>query len=277
MCLIVTLISIYSCHRKAESPAINTPAQTETDNRCEALPLCAEYEESFKACSLDNKSNRCDKFIELFEKLAQKKDCSYKNDLTLGAIPAIWKCDEGREYPKQIFIHSCILLNKLATTKQQAQDLFISDLFRSVLSGESAEAFQDKSLAFEKYYSGKKLTSEETFTLDNIQKLEKSVKEQLVQESDWRLLISYLTTEIPQSEIFDLNAIPNYSSIAQVIVNKNDPILTKFYLNFILATKNSADEMRSYGLANIYNSMPHEFLDILSAYNPNDIEILIKS
>lgn len=243
---------------------------------CKSTKICGAYEEAFKSCSANLGDTSCDQFLEYFKALGSDKTCSYKNKIQ-GGISGLSKCDEGRNYPEQVQIKAKNLINELMVLNDKARKYFISNEFRELLSGESAEAFKDKSIAVEKYYSGDVLAAEEVFTAGNISKLKKLLKEKLILENGWTLLISYLTVKVPRDQSGLREAIPNYDDVAEVIVHERDSFLIKLYMNFILATQGSADELRSYGLAKIYDVLPKQFLEILSTYEPSGRGILIKS
>lgn len=271
--LLILVTIVIGCNKEEKVPSVKIIPFA----KCESLKICKNYEKNLDECENERSGFTCNQFLEDFKKLALVKKCSYPNSDTPHPISSVHLCDSGRNYPEQKFIHACILIEDLMLENKNAQDLFISKVFRAVLDGESAEAFKNKSFALEDYYNSKVRTPKELYVFKNIQLLEKISKEQLLEKEHWVLVNEYLTVKMPKVGEIEARAIPNYDLVAKVIITEKDKFLLKQYMNFLLGTQGSADEMRSFGFARIYDSIPHRFLDVLSTYRVDARSILIKS
>lgn len=121
---------------------------------CAELKHCDSFVTFYEACLTDTELSKtkeikesiaCNTFVDLFKILSERKTCMRSFDTR--PVPAVWVCDEGKGYPGH-FIKAAILLDKLKI--KSAKLFFASDLFRSTLDGESAEAFKNKSVSLEK-------------------------------------------------------------------------------------------------------------------------------
>ncbi len=69
----------------------------------------------------------------------------------------------------------------------------------------------------------------------------------------------------------------DYVQIAEIISLMSSDPLTKRYIDFIIETQGSADELRSFGLGKLYTLRASYFLSILSKYKPKDQQVVIRS
>lgn len=110
----------------------------------------------------------------------------------------------------------------------------------------------------------------EIYTEKNNKRIDEILNGQNMKESDWVIIIGYLTINRPRIGDISAKAIPDYDKIAQIITKNNKPYPIKLYLDFIKKSSSSADEQRSLGVARIYDVAPKKFLDNLSVYNETD-------
>ena len=69
----------------------------------------------------------------------------------------------------------------------------------------------------------------------------------------------------------------DYVQIAEIISLMSSDSLTKRYIDFIIETQGSADELRSFGLGKLYTLRAPYLLAILSKYKPKDQQVVIRS
>jgi hypothetical protein len=69
----------------------------------------------------------------------------------------------------------------------------------------------------------------------------------------------------------------DYVQIAEIISLMSSDSLTKRYVDFIIETQGSADELRSFGLGKLYTLRAPYFLAILSKYKPKEQQVVISS
>ena len=69
----------------------------------------------------------------------------------------------------------------------------------------------------------------------------------------------------------------NYIQIAEIISLMSLDSLTKRYIDFIIETQGSADELRSFGLGKLYTLRAPYFLAILSKYKLKEQQVVIRS
>lgn len=108
---------------------------------CPAEKLCPELENQYQVCKVKPNSDACLKYIEIFKKLVPIYDCQRPYDHTLEKdyiVPAFWLCAPQKQWD---YIE---LLSELEIN--EAKEFFASPEFRSILDGELAEGFFEKSV-----------------------------------------------------------------------------------------------------------------------------------
>jgi len=120
------LLVLITLTPQASLARVAPAAMKEFNKSCPAPKLCLEVNELVAGCKKDKQ--KCDLFIEQFEKLLPEYDCQRSFDATPDIkyiVPALWICDSRGEYLETV--------SKLGTSK--AKRLFGSAQFRSALEG----------------------------------------------------------------------------------------------------------------------------------------------
>lgn len=126
------------------SHSLEAPVDMKEFNaNCPANKLCPELEKQYEACKNNPNSGACLKYIEIFKKLVPAYDCQRATDHIPDKdyiVPAIWMC---RPRPNRLWDY-IVLLSE--SEIPEVKEFFASPEFRSILDGEFAEVFFDKSL-----------------------------------------------------------------------------------------------------------------------------------
>ena len=112
---------------------------------CPAKKICPDLDKEYQSCKDNSNLVACLKYIETLKKLIPIYDCQRPFDHTPEKdyiVPAFWLCNERKLWD---YIE---LLSNL--TIKEAQELFSSSNFRSILDGELAEGFYYLSVKREK-------------------------------------------------------------------------------------------------------------------------------
>lgn len=129
----------------AASAATAPHGMTEFNKLCPAARVCPDLEDAYEKCKPTRAREKCLDFIVAFKQLTPVYDCQRPFDHTDKVdyiVPALWLCDHGTR------LASLDLLSKLK--EPEARAFFASKEFRTVLDGETAELYYDKSVKLEK-------------------------------------------------------------------------------------------------------------------------------
>ena len=274
--LLLISSSLFSCDKKIEiKETKEKKVKKDAINKsCKELKYCKGLTEYEEKCSFDYNKEDCKNFVEFFNKLSTKSTCMRSFDTM--AVPAVWVCGEGQGYPT-IFTHSTSLLNKLISKFSFAKEFYASEKFREILSGESAEFNQTKSIVIEKEMKGPRTDADKVFTKSNYDKLNSEWEGELLNlsESNRIRLYNFLDIDAPKNQKPYVHI--NYKMIAKMINEDFDYYGVHKYLRFIARTISSADEQRSEGLGLIYLKHTEHFLFELTLLNIKDKNAVINN
>jgi hypothetical protein len=278
--IIIALWLLSSCSNEEHKQQINTTvANTNilSNKSCPELVLCPKIIKLEKECSENYEEDYCTEFVETYKKLTTRSTCMRSFDTS--PVPAIWVCGKENEYPS-VFSHSNVLLEMLSLKFSIAKKFFESNQFRDILSGESAEAYTNRSLALENELKGDLLIAEKVFTQQNYDLLISELKGELLSlsVSNYKRLYNFLDVDAPRyidpkSSYKHVDI--NYNTLAKMIASNYDIIGIYKYLKFMARTDGSADEQRSTGTAHLYNKYPDKFLYSLSLISVDRQNIVI--
>jgi hypothetical protein len=119
---------------------------------CPPKAMCETLAKQTAACQKWYSEAKCDTFVVTYQKLAPRYDCKNPKDGT--AVPAILMCNIDSTDNPLPSEKSAELLAKLKFAK--AKEFFSSQLFRSTLTGESANHWTKRSMNAEKEKNEKK-------------------------------------------------------------------------------------------------------------------------
>lgn len=126
--------------------AATAPAgMTQFNSVCPAARACPDLEDAYEKCKPKRGRRLCLDFIVAIKQLTPPYDCQRPFDHTEKVdyiVPALWLCDHGTR------LASLELLSKLK--EPEAKRFFASKEFRTVLDGETADLYYDKSVQLEK-------------------------------------------------------------------------------------------------------------------------------
>ncbi len=89
-------------------------------------------------------------------------------------------------------------------------------------------------------------------------------------------IIHKLLTEVSPRCLHPIHR-ANYYDVAKLIILSDSTELNKIYIRFIVRTKGSADELRSFGLGLLYTENAPYILDEISKLSHEDQDIVIQS
>ena len=144
--LLKIMIIILLLSSPFEMSAMKAPKEMKKFNMvCPAQELCPLLDQAFDSCYSTNKAQVCSTFVYIFKKLIPTYDCQRAVDHTPSAdyiVPGIYICSHEKQW------NYFEMLSKLEIP--EAEELFASPEFRSILDGEFGEGFRDLSLNKEK-------------------------------------------------------------------------------------------------------------------------------